>query len=62
MGKKKTVKQSSPLIDRLPKNEKEYIKKLIYLTERNITDIDSEMNQFFKQQAQKLKNKLKELK
>jgi hypothetical protein len=59
---KKKAAPKSTLLDRLPKNEREYIERLIEMTERNISPHNSSVDEFFKGQAARLRKKLEELK
>lgn len=53
--------QESPLLARLPKNDIEYLERLIETTEKNITSQGTTIDEFFKGQAERLKRQLAEL-
>lgn len=61
-GKATTKKVKSTLLDRLPKNDIEYLELLIRMTEKHISPYGTSLDDFFIGQAARLKKKLKELK
>lgn len=63
MAKKKAPKKDKPisLRDRVCKTEKQWIERLISISERAITKQGSDIDKFFADQAERLRKRLKEL-
>ena len=62
--KRKPAKKKEKLInlrDRLPKTEEEYLERLILVSERAITKQGTAIDEFFEQQAARLRKQLEEL-
>lgn len=57
-----TKKVKNTLLDRLPKNEIEYLELLIRMTEKHISPHGTDLDAFFVGQAARLKRQLEELK
>lgn len=59
--KKSPKKSSNPLLDRLPKNQEEYLEHLIKVSEAAITKAGSGVDEFFAQQADRIRKELEAL-
>ena len=60
-SKKVAKAKKTTLLDMLPKNEEEYLERLIEHSEKMIGPHDSDLDRFFKGQADKQRKRLREL-
>lgn len=59
--KSQKIKKTPTLLDRLPRTEVEYQEMLIAHSEKMVGPNDTEMDRFFKGQAERQRKKLEEL-
>lgn len=59
--KSQKIKKTPTLLDKLPKNEIEYQEMLIAHSEKMVGPNDTDMDRFFKGQADRQRKKLEEL-